>query len=123
MHLPRTQTILIDSHPPYIIQRPYSWQLSEDEGWHVGRSHAMICPVCLRIWCKMPMEGEKSFTLHTAPCASHPTTPYEVAGSIIPASWTRWPGSGDAGLLDNLPLPLWEREFHLHLKHYERYFQ
>ena len=120
MHLPRTQTILIDGCHPFIIQRPYSWQ-NEHGGWQIGASHAFLCPVCLRVWAKLPMEGMEVFTIHSVPCAQHPINQHTVAGSLIPPTWTRWPLSADEGLLSNLPLPLWQRELSLHLTHLERY--
>lgn len=119
MHLPRLQTVFIDNLPPITFHRPYSWQ-SEDGGWQIGFSQALVCPTCLRVWAKLHMEGCDLFRLRAAPCAKHPVGPPSVAGSIIVSDSPLYL-TQDMGLWEHLPLTLLKREFELSLLHAERY--
>lgn len=120
MHLPRLQTVMIDSLPPQSFQRPYSWESGAYGGWQVGRSQALVCPVCLRTWAKLHLEGSDTFEVIGQPCQRHPIGKWDVAGSIFPRNnpvgFTR-----DMELFRHLPFALLQREFELALAHAERF--
>lgn len=118
MHLPRKQTIYLDNHPPYFITRPYSWQAEGSIGWRVAYSQALVCPVCLRVWARLHLEGQDIFQIRSQPCERHPTDRHHIAGALTLAYH---PGSDDTGLLDHLPEVLLRREFTLTLHHYDRF--
>ena len=119
MHLPRKQTVFIDGLPPQEFLRPYSWQ-TDTGGWQVGFSQALVCPVCLRVWAKLHMEGHDNFVVRGQPCAKHPTTKYHVAGSLIVSDSPLYL-TQDMGLWEHLPENLLRREFDLILQHADRY--
>lgn len=120
MHLPRTQTVMIDGLPPQSFQRPYSWESETYGGWQVGYSFALVCPVCLRVWARLHMEGSDTFGVVGQPCQRHPTGKWDVAGSILPRN-NPVDITLDMGLFDHLPLNLLQREFALTLAHAERF--
>ena len=115
----------------WTFDRPTAWQWSDDsEGWSCAHSWTYLCPTCGEVWGRAvfnasKQEGEslgKSF-LHvpvSQPCSKHPTTRWNVAGSLL----GRYGPDGlphDPALLHFMPRELLVREFDLHLAHLERY--
>lgn len=110
------QTIFLNSGfcRTYAITREaFSWREGEG-GWpiHAG---AMICPVCLRLWATLSIEGEHSHELRGVSCETcqwrdefHP-----VPGSLLDNDTCN---GIDWGLIEALPPELLRREFDLTLK-------
>jgi hypothetical protein len=99
-------SIFIDDHE-HVIEGSYATYFQ----YH---SSAQVCPVCLRLWAKVHVEGTTWFYIETYPCENCPW-PWKnsgIPGSLLASDEAR----GPLPLLDVLPRPLVEREFRVHLK-------
>jgi hypothetical protein len=100
----------------YMIERP---EVDSYRGFFL-HSRAKVCPLCLTIWARIEREGEQVYGIEPQSCeyCNGLDNPGIVPGSLLDdrISWTI-----DMDLLDYLPAELIQREYYLHLKHFERY--
>ncbi|HWI68101.1 MAG TPA: hypothetical protein VNS88_06950 [Nitrospiraceae bacterium] len=77
-------------------------------------SFAWFCPVCAKVWAKATVQGQP-YMVFTVPCDLETTVDnyFVVPGSIWLGLWPEF--------LQSLSHEVLEREFSLHLAHYERY--
>lgn len=79
-------------------------------------SYATFCPVCGEVWGRIVVTDEQGkqcrFQVASLPCEQHMTWQGEVAGSLIFAYHKE--------LFEYFPAAAVEREFELHLKHFEK---
>ena len=109
-----TQSVYLNGEFLFSLARPYA-ELSPWGGYFVSSSKAYICPVCLKTWAVLPVEGVDVFQVQGAPCERHPLEElsiHPVAGSLIPA-WGL--DSIDETFIDAMPQKWLRREFELHM--------
>lgn len=100
------------------LQRAGAWS-KDGAGWTRPRSFGFVCPVCYKTWGLLLTEGQLP-VFQTSPCEKHLSYARErVAGSLLYSYSIMEAGNFDEPLLETLPLDLLEREFYLHLLHYE----
>lgn len=88
-------------------------------------AYALVCPVCVEIWAKLPLESPDGryrpiTEIHAQPCNLHSIDEWNVAGSLL----VRYGPDGlprDPLLLDYMPESLLEREYEVHIEHYLRW--
>lgn len=75
--------------------------------------YAMFCPACGEVWARMPVDGsDREWSSMHRHCEAHSHYSREVPGSLILA----W----EPELFKSFSPEMIEREFHLHLKYWER---
>ena len=110
----RRQVIIL--HGKYFTEfdRPYSWKLAEDRGWHTTWPRAWLCPRCLTVWAKIyePNRPDEPFSICIEPCARHGGD--ESLLKMMPVDLE------DPGLLDFGTEEFVKREFAIALSTFER---
>lgn len=106
--------IFIGATLAWEIERP---EVDDFRGFRV-HSRAKICPWCLKIWARM-LAGTPPYGVEMQSCEDCNGKDGEniVPGSLLDdrVSWTL-----DLDLLKYLPPELIEREYKLHMRHYEQ---
>lgn len=92
----------------------FTW--SEGRGGYPVVSKAIVCPICLQVWARMPIISNSIFySLEGISCINcgRSTWRNPVPGSLLDSTMTN---DIDWSLIELLPEPLLRREFLLHLK-------
>lgn len=96
-----------------------SWWFSREDhcGGYPVYSGLLICPICLKTWARLTLDGIDFHEARTAPCQAHSAACHPdlrpVAGSLLDNPTIN---GYDSVMLDVLPEQLLRREFDLHLK-------
>lgn len=94
--------------------KDFGWVKLNDEA-HKGEANgtAFFCEYCGRVWAKAVVDGRRIYP-YSINCGCQPT----ISWVIVPGSiWLSW----DYDWQQGLPRAALEREFEVHLKHYERW--
>lgn len=107
----------------YITMRGAFWDFLRQEftEGYPAYSRVMFCPVCLNIWAKLTIEGQRIYTPQMVSCTA---CDWKSDLSPVPGSLIDYdiPASGiDVELLYTLPKDLLEREFQLTIKAAEKW--
>ncbi len=115
----RVQIILYEEEPRVFhpeLCKTWSLEHSPHVSGYPLFSAALVCPLCLKLWARLEVEGEDEHEVRGIPCATHDTACHPdlrpVAGSLLD-----FPHGNvyDGELLDRMPPELIEREFRLTL--------